>query len=124
MVSAVYQIEVEPVSELIPLDGMEGKIQRMVGCVGLKLLSLKQIQKDQAESNQARLVEWVRQQDGSVSVRDVQRAFGFKTANDAENALRVIVDSGCGEWVNLATNCPGRPAWGIQLTTAEQREGG
>ncbi|QDT89154.1 hypothetical protein [Gimesia algae] len=115
MVKAVFQIEVETVGDLITLDGMEGKLQRMVGCVGLRALSVKQVDSDQAESVQARLIDWIGQQGGSASVSDIQRAFGFDTTDDVVRVLQALVDGGCGSWVNLTMIKPGQSIRAFEL---------
>ncbi|QDT89153.1 DUF3987 domain-containing protein [Gimesia algae] len=62
-----------------------------------------------------RLVRFIRDQGGSVSVRDTQRRMSFKTADDTERALGELVKKGVAEWVNIPTKKRGRPARGISL---------
>jgi hypothetical protein len=48
-----------------------------------------------------RLAEWVRSRGGRASVRQLQRANSrrYRTADEAEEALQSLVDSGLGQWV-------------------------
>lgn len=60
---------------------------------------------------QNRLVEWIQQKGGQVSVRQVQQGHRrFKTAVDAESALQELVDAGRGKWLDVSPNPKGGPA--------------
>jgi len=57
MVSKVFRIEVEPVTDWITTGGIEGKLRRMAGGVGLRVLSVQPMgeTEDQTTSIQDRL---------------------------------------------------------------------
>ncbi len=57
MVSKVFRIEVEPVTDWITTGGIEGKIKRMAGGIGLRVISLRPIEEtnDQTTSIHERL---------------------------------------------------------------------
>ncbi len=55
MVSTVFQIEVEPVNDFITVEGLEVKLRRMAGGVGLRVLSARQVEVEEEASIQARL---------------------------------------------------------------------
>lgn len=46
MVSTVFQIEVEPVNDFITVEGLEVKLRRIAGGVGLRVLSARQIEQE------------------------------------------------------------------------------
>ena len=102
MTSKAFRIEVEPVNEFITTEGMQGKLRIMAGGVGLKLLSVHPIdeQEDHDTSMQARLIDWIRDQGGNASVRDVQRAFGFRSKDHAREMMQELTRSGAGRWLS------------------------
>lgn len=55
MVSTVFQIEVEPVNSFITVEGLEVKLRRIAGGVGLRVLSARQIEQEPEPSIQERL---------------------------------------------------------------------
>jgi len=63
----------------------------------------------------SRLIEFIRDQGGMVSVRDTQRGMSFKTADEAEKALGELVVKGAAKWVNIPTRKKNQPARGISL---------
>ncbi|WP_154899656.1 DUF3987 domain-containing protein [Gimesia maris] len=73
--------------------------------------------------NQAeqRLIKFIRDQGGSVSVRDTQRGMAFKTADETERALGELVSKGAAEWVNMPSKNRGRPPRGISLRHCDTR---
>ena len=120
MASKAFRIEVEGVTEWITTDGIEGKLKRMAGGVGLRVLSLQPIdeQEDQDTSIQARLMNWIRDQGGSASVLDVQRAFGFRCAEDAREMLQQLTRTGRGRWISLPSEIPGKSVEAVEIITS------
>lgn len=102
MVAKSFRIEVEPVNEFITTEGMQGKLRTVMGGVGLKLLSVHPIdeQEDHDTSMQSRLISWIRDQGGNASVRDVQRAFGFRSKDHAREMMQELTRSGAGRWLS------------------------
>ncbi len=63
-----------------------------------------------AERERARLLEWIRRRGGVVTVREVQQGHRrFRTAGDAEMALRELADAGHGRLVVDPPEGRGRP---------------
>jgi 5S rRNA maturation endonuclease (ribonuclease M5) len=60
------------------------------------------IDQSEAEEQQAKLVDWIRNNGSSVTSRDVQRGIrSIKKNEDAENALEALVKNGIGYWKDL-----------------------
>ena len=72
------------------------------------------------QREQQRLIEFIRNQGGTVSIRDTQRGMRFKTADDTEKALGKLVKSGVAKWVNIPRKKKGSPARGISLKELRQ----
>lgn len=130
MTSKAFRIEVEPVNEFITTEGMQGKLRIMAGGVGLRLLSVCPIdeQEDHDTSMQARLINWIQDQGGNASVRDVQRAFGFRSKDHAREMMQELTRSGAGRWlsgsvegVELIQSGPGMLS-GIQAASDRAQE--
>ena len=71
---------------------------------------------EQAEQN--RLLEWLKQQGGVVTARDLCRSNGrqYPTSAAAETALAGMVKAGLGVWVDLAAGkAGGRPVRGLVI---------
>tara|TARA_R110002167_G_scaffold89368_1_gene241183 strand:+ start:5017 stop:5211 length:195 start_codon:yes stop_codon:yes gene_type:complete len=50
MVSKVFRIELEPVNEFISLDGLEAKLKRIAGGVGVRVISALPVDETAAQS--------------------------------------------------------------------------
>lgn len=62
-----------------------------------------------------RLIKFIRDQGGMVSVRDTMRGMSFKTVDKTERALSELVKKGAAEWVNIETKTKNKPSRGISL---------
>ncbi len=73
-----------------------------------------------AERGQRRLVEWIGQRGGKVTVREVQQGHRqFKTKEDAQAALTALVNAGLGQWETVPpTPKGGRACCRFVLSTA------
>lgn len=54
MVSTVFQIEVEPVNDFVSVEGLEVKLRRVAGGIGLRVLSARQVDENEQEDIQDR----------------------------------------------------------------------
>ncbi|QDT19211.1 hypothetical protein [Gimesia chilikensis] len=117
MVSKTFKIELEGVNDWITTEGAEGKLKRIAGACGLRVLSLQPLdeQEDPDASMQARLIDWIRDQGGTSSVGDVVKAFGFRSAEDAFQMMRRLTDSGAGCWLSLPLEAAGVPLAVVEL---------
>ena len=69
-----------------------------------------------AERSRQRLVEWIKRRGGRVSVRDVQAGHRqYKTADEAERALRELAAAGLGEMRLIQPSRGGRPSLTFSL---------
>jgi len=124
MVSKTFKIELEGVNDWITTEGAEGKLKRMAGACGLRVLSLQPIdeQEDPDASMQARLIDWIRDQGGTSSVGDVVKAFGFRSAEDAFEMMRKLADSGAGHWLCLPLESAGVPLAVVELFDSDRSD--
>ncbi len=52
MVKSVFQIEVEPVNEFVTVEGLEVKLRRLAGGIGLRVLSARQVSENEPKEDQ------------------------------------------------------------------------
>ena len=70
------------------------------------------------QTQQTRLIEFIRGKGGAVTVREVQRGIKhIKKSVDAEKALKELVEAGLGEMANQESKKPGQPQLIFQLFT-------
>ena len=70
------------------------------------------------QKQKRRLIRLIRRKGGRVKPRDIQQGIkDITTAPQAELELNELVKNGVGEWVNIETGNPGRPAREFQLFT-------
>lgn len=69
--------------------------------------------------------EFIREQRGVVTLRDVQRKFGrrFRTAEEVELVLKELAKAGRGQWVQDGSGEPGRPATRFRLIEDPDADG-
>jgi hypothetical protein len=60
------------------------------------------------DRDQRRLIEWIESKGGSVTARDVQQGRRqYRTAPEAESALKELANAGCGFWQPAPDNRKG-----------------
>ena len=115
--TATYLVTLQGINEHITLDNLPAKFGLVAGGCGLRVLSLQPIdeQEDPDASMQARLIDWIRDQGGTSSVGDVVKAFGFRSADDALQMMRRLIESGAGRWLSLPVESAGVPLAVVEL---------
>lgn len=70
------------------------------------------------DGEQRRLIEWIERKGGSVTAREVQQGHRqYRTSQDADAALKVLVDGGYGSWESSPPNQRGQPTRRFNLST-------